>query len=140
MVFFITFCGFGRCSVRALGTRKTWKTSSQERVRRAKATAAFQCLGDTLWNDLGKVFGKPKCVQDVVKTAQNGTKTCKTAQNGVKTIQDGPKRLFKEDQKGDRRVDYGDAKTADGRAAVIAFFIGFIMFFALQEIPNWARV
>ena len=53
--------------------------------------------------------------QDCPKWRQDGLRRCKTAQDGVKTAHIGPKRP----RKSDRRVDYGDAQTVDGRAIVV---------------------
>ena len=77
----------------------------------------------------------------------------RTAQNGAKTAQDGARRpkmvlrrpkmapsgCCKRPKKGDRRIDYEDAQTVDGRATVIVLNC-FIMFFALQKIPNCVSV
>ena len=79
-------------------------------------------------------------MQDGVKTAQDGAKTAqdgaRTAQDGAKTAQDGPKTPFPRRPKDDEQVDYGDGKTV-GRSQLL-FFIRFIRFFALQEVPHCA--
>ena len=67
--------------------------------------------------------------QDCPKWRQDGLRRCKTAQDGVKTAHDGPKRP----NKSDRRVDYGDAQTVDGRAIAVVVFNLFHNVFSLSR-------
>ena len=70
--------------------------------------------------------------QDCPKWRQDGLRRCKTAQDGVKTAHDGPKRP----NKSDRRVDYGDAQTVDGRAIVVVVLNLFLNVFRSPGDPK----
>ena len=54
------------------------------RTRQTRATAVFQCFGEALWNDLGKVLAS----RDAFKTA---SRLPKMAPRRYKTVQDDPR-------------------------------------------------
>ena len=88
-------------------TTKTWKTSSEERLGRAKLEPQqfFNVSGKLCGTILGRFWQaemRSRRRQDCPKWRQDGTRRYKTTQDDVYTAQDGPKRLFQEAQKGDR--------------------------------------
>ena len=101
------------------------------RTRQTRATAVFQYLGETLWNDFWKFLGS----RDACKTASrlHGARRPKMV---LRRLKMAPSGCSKKPKKADRKIDSGDAQTVDGRAIVVVDLSLFYNVFRSPEDPK----